>query len=69
MRHDPLGHAVFEGVVSLERGEGFASVRSSAGPRGMAGAAMCVVEARGDGRRYKLNRCRGLSASLVADRR
>lgn len=55
MRHDPLGHAVFEGVVSLERGGGFASVRSSAAPRGMAGAAMCVVEARGDGRRYKLN--------------
>lgn len=29
LRHDPAGHAVFEGTVSLERNGGFASVRSS----------------------------------------
>lgn len=35
MRHDPAGHAVFEGTVSLERNGGFASVRSSPGERGL----------------------------------
>ena len=29
LRHDPAGHAVFEGEVSLEQNGGFASVRSS----------------------------------------
>ena len=28
LRHDPTGHAVFEGSVSLERNGGFASIRS-----------------------------------------
>lgn len=55
LRHDPAGHAVFEGTVSLARGGVFASMRSSAGKRGLAGARECVVEARGDGRRDKLN--------------
>lgn len=38
LRHDPAGHAVFEGTVSLERNGGFASVRSSSGERGLPGA-------------------------------
>ena len=54
LRHDPAGHAVFEGTVSLERNGGFASVRSTAGPRGLAGAAACLVELRGPARGYKL---------------
>lgn len=53
--HVPEGHAVFEGLVSLERNGGFASVRSDPGPLGMAGATTCLIEARGDGRRYKLS--------------
>ena len=60
LRHDPGGWAVFEGEVSLERGGGFASVRSAPGAYGLAAAAGlgadldCVIEARGDGRQYKL---------------
>lgn len=66
LRHDPAGHAVFEGVVSLAQGGGFASVRSQAGDRGLAGATVCLVEVRGmqaregthstvaSGRSYKL---------------
>jgi NADH dehydrogenase [ubiquinone] 1 alpha subcomplex assembly factor 1 len=55
LRFDQAGHAVFEGVVSRDRGGGFASVRST--PRALAapGAQAYVVEVRGDGRRYKLN--------------
>jgi len=55
LRHDPAGHAVFEGVVSLDRNGGFASVRCAAGPLGMHGAVDCVIDARGDGRRFKLS--------------
>jgi hypothetical protein len=55
LRHDDAGYAVFEGVVSLDRNGGFASVRSGAGQLGMAAALACVIEARGDGRRFKLN--------------
>ncbi|MDP1650111.1 MAG: CIA30 family protein [Rubrivivax sp.] len=44
LRHDPKGHAVFEGEVSLERNGGFASVRSSPGERGKPGAEACVIE-------------------------
>ena len=54
-RHAPAGHAVFEGDVSLAQGGGFASVRSGAADRGRADAQACRVEARGDGRHYKLN--------------
>lgn len=60
LRHDPEGHAVFEGVVSLERGGGFASVRCSPAERGRAGARCCTIELRGGtGRRFKL--------ALIAD--
>lgn len=55
LRHAPEGHGVFEGHVSLERNGGFASVRCRAGALGDADATACVIEARGDGRRYKLS--------------
>lgn len=55
LRHDPAGHAVFEGTVSLERNGGFASVRSSPGERGLPGAGTCLIELRGDNKQFKLN--------------
>jgi NADH dehydrogenase [ubiquinone] 1 alpha subcomplex assembly factor 1 len=55
LRHDPAGHAVFEGEVSLAEGGGFASVRSRPLPLGDAQAVTCRIEVRGDGKRYKLN--------------
>lgn len=60
LRHDPGGHAVFEGEVSLAQGGGFASVRSSPGGTGWAlghpGAQVCVLELRGgQGRLFKLS--------------
>jgi NADH dehydrogenase [ubiquinone] 1 alpha subcomplex assembly factor 1 len=54
LRHDPAGHACFEGEVSFANGGGFASVRSVPGPRGLDGATALDVEVRGDGRPYKL---------------
>lgn len=54
LHHDPAGHATFEGKVSLAQNDGFASVRSAPGPLGMSGAIDCVIEARADGKRYKL---------------
>lgn len=55
MRHDPAGHAVFDGEVSLARNGGFASVRSRPGARGMPGARACLIEVRAQGQRFKLN--------------
>jgi NADH dehydrogenase [ubiquinone] 1 alpha subcomplex assembly factor 1 len=55
LRHDPAGHAVFEETVSLERNGGFASVRSSPGERGLAGAGTCLIELRGDDKQFKLS--------------
>jgi NADH dehydrogenase [ubiquinone] 1 alpha subcomplex assembly factor 1 len=55
LRHDPAGHAVFEGEVSLEDGGGFASVRSRTLALGEAHAVTCLIEVLGDGKRYKLN--------------
>jgi NADH dehydrogenase [ubiquinone] 1 alpha subcomplex assembly factor 1 len=55
LRHDPLGHAVFEGVVSLENNGGFASVRSNSGERGLPGAEDCLIEVRGDRKQFKLS--------------
>jgi hypothetical protein len=55
MCHDPAGHAVFEGTVSLERNGGFASVRSGPGERGLAGAKACLIELRGDNKQFKLS--------------
>lgn len=55
LRHDPAGHAVFEGVVSLERNGGFASIRSRPLDLAAPGTVSYVLEVRGDGKRYKLN--------------
>jgi hypothetical protein len=55
LRHDPAGHAVFEGAVSLDNNGGFASVRSRPGELGPPGVVSYVLEVRGDGKRYKLN--------------
>jgi hypothetical protein len=55
LRHDPAGFAVFEGVVSLDRGGGFASVRSRPRDLGATGAVAYALDVRGDGRRYKLS--------------
>jgi hypothetical protein len=55
LRHDPAGHAVFEGVVSLERNGGFASVRSTPGALGLPSAEACLIEVRAAGPQFKLN--------------
>jgi hypothetical protein len=55
LRHDPAGYAVFEGEVSLQHNGGFASVRSSPGERGLAGAAACLIEVRGGHKHFKLS--------------
>jgi hypothetical protein len=55
LRHDPAGHAAFEGTVSLERNGGFASVRSSPDKRGLSGAGTCLIELRGDNKQFKLS--------------
>lgn len=55
LRHDPAGHAIFEGNVSLERNGGFASIRSTLAIRGKPGAQTCLIEARATGKRFKLN--------------
>jgi NADH dehydrogenase [ubiquinone] 1 alpha subcomplex assembly factor 1 len=55
LRHDPAGHAVFEGEVSLERNGGFASVRSAPGARGKEGAEACLIDVRGASKQYKLS--------------
>lgn len=55
LRHDAGGHAVFEGVVSLENNGGFASVRSSPGARGQPGATACVLDVRGGNKHFKLS--------------
>ena len=47
------GVACFGGVVSLEHGGGFASVRTEPRKWNTAGARAFVVRCRGDGRRYK----------------
>jgi hypothetical protein len=52
--YDPAGHAVFAGRVSLARNGGFASVRCRPRDCGAPGATAYLLEARGDGRRYKL---------------
>lgn len=53
--HDPAGHAVFEGEVSLARNGGFASVRSIPGARGKPGAQACLIEVRAAAKQFKLS--------------
>lgn len=48
------GIGVFRGTVSLERGGGFASVRSEEGIYDLSGFSGLVVRVRGDGKRYGL---------------
>jgi len=55
MRFDAAGHACFEGMVSLDRGGGFASVRAAALPIGGPATRAWRLEVRGDGRRYRLS--------------
>jgi NADH dehydrogenase [ubiquinone] 1 alpha subcomplex assembly factor 1 len=51
----PGGLARFAGVVSLDRGGGFASVRSAPGRFDLSGHEGILLEIRGDGRVYKLS--------------
>jgi hypothetical protein len=55
LRYDLAGHAVFEGIVSLEHNGGFASVRSRPLNLGMPRILNYVLEVCGDGKRYQLN--------------
>jgi len=48
------GVGIFEGVVSLDHGGGFASVRSTEGSYDLSDHAGLVVRVRGDGKRYGL---------------
>jgi hypothetical protein len=58
LRHDAAGHVVFEGVVSLERQGGFASVRSRPQDLGVPDGSAYLLQVCSDGQRYKLNlRC------------
>lgn len=54
LRHDPAGHAVFEGVVSLDAGGGFASLRAPVDALVDRQASGLLLELLGDGKRYKL---------------
>ena len=53
--YDPVGHAVFEGEVSLERNGGFASVRGARVALGSPGTLGYALSVMGDGKRYKMN--------------
>ncbi|MDD1650561.1 MAG: CIA30 family protein [Methylococcaceae bacterium] len=55
LAHDPAGHAVFGGIVSLENNGGFASVRSNPADLSAPGAVACQLVVRGDGKQYKLS--------------
>ena len=55
LRHDPAGHAVFDGEVSFANGGGFASVRNAQFAIEPSNADGLLLEVRGDGKRYKLN--------------
>lgn len=53
-RLDPEGFGVFEGLVSLANGGGFASVRAALENTDLSGHAGVVIRVRGDGQRYRL---------------
>ncbi len=55
------GSASFHGVVSLERNGGFASIRSRSDGWDLGGYDGLLVEARGDGRQYRLCLTQGAS--------
>lgn len=54
LEHDPAGFARFAGVVSLDFGGGFASVRRAPADLGLAGARALQIRVRGDGKTYQL---------------
>jgi NADH dehydrogenase [ubiquinone] 1 alpha subcomplex assembly factor 1 len=67
MRHDPAGHAVFEGTLSLAQGGGFASVRAPVAMPGVPpGASAWLLEVRGDGRRYRFTLRTGAAFDAVS---
>ena len=55
LRHDPSGHAVFEGNVLSDNGGGFASIRHRSLALGSPATSGYCLEVLGDGKRYKLN--------------
>jgi NADH dehydrogenase [ubiquinone] 1 alpha subcomplex assembly factor 1 len=55
LRMSDEGHAVFEGVVSLENGGGFASIRATTSALAAPGIVGYRITVRGDGKRYKFN--------------
>jgi hypothetical protein len=55
LRHDPLGHAAFEGTVKPDNNGGFASVRTRAMDLAVHGASAYLLQVCGDGKRYKFN--------------
>lgn len=67
MRHDPDGHAVFEGRLSLDQGGGFASLRAPVVLPATTGRPLAWrLEVRGDGRRYKFTLRAGTSFDGVS---
>lgn len=54
LRHVSEGHALFSLQVSLRCNGSFTSVRADQGPLGRTGATACLIDIRGDGKRYKL---------------
>ncbi len=55
MRLSGKGHAVFEGIVSLENRGGFASIRANTAVLAAPGIVGYRITVLGDGKRYKLN--------------
>ena len=55
LRWNDEGNAVFEGVVSLENGGGFASIRAHTSALAAPGIVGYRITVRGDGKRYKFN--------------
>ncbi len=55
LRHDPVGHAIFEGTVRPENNGGFASVRTLPMDLSAKGASAYVLRVSSDGKRYKFN--------------
>ena len=65
-RVEPGGIGVFEGVVSLEQGGGFASVRSRPAQVDLGGYDGLEVRTRGDGKRYRFRLRTGPNLQGVA---
>ena len=55
LEHDPAGHAVFSGQISLENHGGFASVRCHPGDLGRESIRGYLLEVRGDGKEYRMS--------------